>query len=117
MAEGMREGMMEFARERREKAAEEAVERLRGEGYFREGESAKIVLPAEGQKEKWIARCDADSLLDSPNDPEWKKRFPSADPLYDAFVAVGYRVDVFPDFGASDGVTFRVEFHLFEKDK
>lgn len=117
MSERMREGMSEFARERREKAAEAVVERLRGEGYFREGENATLVLPSEGQKETWVARYDTDALLDPPPDPEWKKKFPSADPLHEALVAAGYRVDVFPDFGASDGTTFRVEYHLFEKDK
>jgi hypothetical protein len=117
MSERMREGMMEFGRERHEKAAREVVERLRGEGYFHEGESATIVLPPEGQKEKWVARCDVDALNNPPDDPERKKRFPSGDPLYDGFVAAGYRVDVMPDYESSGGPTDRAEYYLYEKEK
>nr|ALV85573.1 hypothetical protein [uncultured bacterium pA1] len=119
MREGMRETWHgeEAAVERHEKAAAEVVERLRAEGYFREGEGAALVRPVEGQKERWVLRCDADSLLVAPDDPERARRFPPGDHLHDAFVAAGYRVDVWPDYGSAGGATFRVEYHLYEKEE
>lgn len=113
MKEGMHEGAIESSRERHESSAREVVERLAGDGYFRQGEKAEFVRPTGG--EKWIVRCDTDALLDAPADPEWKKRFPAADPLHEAFEAAGFRVDVWPDYGNASGETFRVEYHLYEK--
>src|SRR5688572_23411969 len=107
--------MAESSRERREKEAHAVVERMRAEGYFRDGEDATFVRPAEGSGDAWLVRCDTDALLTPPGDPEWKKKFSAADPLEDAFVAAGFRVDVWPDYGNATATTFRVEYHLYEK--
>ena len=102
---------------RHEKTAREAVDVLRAAGYFHPGESAEIAVPDPGRPEKWAVRCDLRALLDSPPDPERQKRFPSADPLHDAFVAAGYRVDVWPDYESADPEIFHVKYFLYEKEK
>lgn len=118
---GNREGIgfsPEFAestRERREKEAHAVVDRLRAEGYFRDGEQATFVRPDAAAGDAWLVRCDTDALLAAPDDPERKKKFPGTDALHDAFTAAGFRVDVWPDYQGATGETFRVEYHLYEK--
>lgn len=102
----------ESDRERHETAIGAVIDRLRGEGYFRDGETTELVFPEPGVTEKWVARCDTKAFMNAAPDPERKKRFPSADPLYDALVAAGYKVDVWPDWEKSDDDFFHVEYRL-----
>lgn len=102
-------------RERHEKAMNEILEDLRGQGYFHEGESFALVFPAEGENKKWLARVDVKALYDPPVDEARKAKFPSADTLHDRLVAAGYAVEVHP--GDFDADTMTAEYRLFEKVK
>ena len=99
--------------EGRERAAEEVVDRLREQGYFREGERCVLVLPEEGKK--WVAKYEVTALRTPPVDEERSKRFPMGDHLEPALTAAGYRVSVCPDFENMTDEAESVEYYLYEK--
>ncbi|MEK7546553.1 MAG: hypothetical protein AAB554_05835 [Patescibacteria group bacterium] len=97
--------------EGRERAAEQAVDCLREQGYFREGERCVLVLPEEG--EKWVAKYEVTALRTPPIDVERSKRFPMGDHLEPAFAAAGYRVSACPDFENMSDDAESVEYYLY----
>ncbi len=107
------------AHERHERVVSEAIDRLRAEGYFHEGESAELVMPEPGSAAAWKVCCkvtalESVALAALPVDPDRKTKFPAADPLKEAFLAAGYRVSICPGDESEDPNLCMAEYYLYE---
>jgi len=116
-------------REKHEAVLAGIVDELKAGGYFRPGETARLVFPEPGKlgspwKKKdgtWregfgkaVARCETMSLGDPPADPERAKRYPKAGHFERVLAAAGYRVDVWPDYENSTADKDLVDYYIYE---
>lgn len=114
-------------KEKHERAIGEIVEKMRAEGYFREGETTQFV-PVDPTKLRFWKKKDgswpeghgkavgylnATSLRGEP-DPEWIKKFPSIDHLHPELLAAGYKVEILPDFDLTDDVVHAISYKIYE---
>ena len=112
------------SRETHEVALRGVLDRLKEKGYFREGDRIDLAFPDEGNLEDWmptkgkwpegmgkaVARCEVTSLII----PDAK---PGPDTLHAELVALGYGVDVWPNFEKMSGTEDCVNYFLYERPK
>ena len=111
-------------REKHEAAVLQVVDKLRAEGFFRDGEDATVSFPDAETIAEWlvrnelpknagkaVAKCDSTCLTN----PAVKRDLTDPDPLMSALVAQGYHVEACPNFEAMTEELDAMTHLIYEK--